>query len=127
MPHGSEGLSIRLLISYLPELFSGAVDSEIFLIEELSDQQQLLYILSPVESLIGSGADRSDSFEFGFPVSDDIRLNIQQPADFADPEITLIRNRPIHNQIPITCMLSLSDRVLGVSFTALIQSNSSGF
>ncbi|MDP1989855.1 MAG: hypothetical protein Q8K00_02435 [Syntrophales bacterium] len=121
LPHGSKRRSTRLLISYLPELFSGTMNSEIFLIEELSDQQQFLYILSPVESLIGSGADRSDSLEFGFPVSDDIRLNIQKPADFADPEITLIWNRPIHNQIPTTCMRSLSDRVPGVSFTALIQ------
>ena len=73
-------------------------------VEELLDHQQHLDVPATVEPLRGCRAGRFDrAFEFRFPVPDDVGRDTEQPADLADPEISLVGNRCIHAKNPNAC------------------------
>jgi len=63
-----------------------------FSIQKLFDLQQLFYIFPFVETLPGVGFLGGERRELRFPVAQNIRLNPEQAADFANPEVEFVRN-----------------------------------
>jgi hypothetical protein len=74
------------------KMLAGACDRETFLVEEAFDFKNGFDVVAAVETMSAGAFHRLQSWEFGFPVTQDEGFRSRQAAYFTNAEKALLRN-----------------------------------